>query len=106
MVGPKRRPGGTRKWAKMSKEAAEREPICWLRLPGCTIRSTGGDHFHPVKTHPHLEFEPRNHRGACHHCNTARGATPVHELPILRAKMERMSKYRPRKPPGALGFFE
>ena len=97
--------GGTRAWAKLSKLAAREEPVCWLRLPGCTIRSTGGDHYYPVKTHPHLEFVRSNVRGACSHCNLARRDTPVHELPALRAKMERDPKYRKTSTPRALGFF-
>lgn len=103
---PQKRAGGTRQEAELAKGAIEREPICWLRLPGCTIRSDSGDHYHPYKTHPHLRMEPRNWRGACRHCNHARGATPVHELPKLREKMVRSGKYGRVGRPQALGFFD
>lgn len=79
--------------------------MCWLRLPGCTTRATGIDHYRPVKTHPQLEWVMSNWMPACHHCNTARRDTPVEDLPRLRAKMERDPKYR-KGPPRALGFFE
>lgn len=109
---PKRRAaklkrGGSRAWAKLSKQVAKEEPICWLRLPGCTIRSTGADHYYPVKTHPQLEFVRSNCKGACAHCNLARRDTPVHLIPKLRAKMERDPKYRTTTAPSrkALGFF-
>lgn len=105
---PPRRPtrtGGSRAWAKLSKQIAKEQPVCWLRLPGCTIRSTGADHYHPVKTHPHLEYAPGNLRGACRHCNLARRETPVHDLPKLRLKMERDPKYRLVPVPRALRFF-
>jgi 5-methylcytosine-specific restriction endonuclease McrA len=103
VVGPRtlsQRNGGTREWGKLSKQVAREEPICWLQLPGCTGRSTGADHYYPVKTHPHLKDVRENLRGACLHCNTARGATPVHQLDKLRATMAAK-----RQPPRALGFF-
>lgn len=107
LLAPKQKKrGGTRAWDKMSKQVAKEEPRCWLRLPGCTIRSTGADHYHPVSTHPGLEFVRSNLRGACHHCNTARRDTPVHELPALRAKMELVAARKAKATPRALGFFK
>lgn len=97
----KARPGGTRQQAKDGKAFAKGK-TCWLRLPGCTIRATGIDHFYPVKTHPWLENSESNWKPACRHCNCARRETPVHEIEALRAKMERSGKYRV---PKALGFF-
>jgi hypothetical protein len=98
----KARPGGTRKWATTSKNFAKGK-TCWLRLPGCTIRATGIDHYYPVSSHPWLEEVENNWRPACRHCNSARRHTPVQDLPALHQKMERSGKYR--NPP-ALGFFD
>lgn len=92
--------GGTRKWAKLSKQVAREEPICWLRLPGCTIRSTTADHILCCKTHPHLKMTRSNLRGACGWCNRHRGDTPVWGIPALRARMA--MKQRPAR---ALSFF-
>jgi len=94
------RNGGTRAWAKLSKEYAGQ--TCWLRLPGCTVVSTGADHYWPVATHPHLEMVRSNLRPACRHCNTARRHTHPHMIDRLRAKMANDPKYKPRT---ALEFF-
>lgn len=97
---PQVRNGGSRAESALSKQVAREEPVCWLRFPGCTIRSTGADHYHPVKTHPHLRLVRSNLRGACHHCNVTRGAVPPHLIEQFRAQL--IAKYRP---PKALGFF-
>lgn len=99
-IKPAGRAGGTRAELAQSKQVAREEPVCWLRLPGCTIRSTTGDHYYPVKTHPHLRMVRSNRRGSCHHCNVTRGATPPHLIEQLRAQL--IAKNRP---PPALGFF-
>jgi 5-methylcytosine-specific restriction endonuclease McrA len=65
-------PRGTQAWRRLSARVAAEEPICWLRLPGCTTRSTTGDHVKPVSTHPHLALDRTNVRGACAHCNKKR----------------------------------
>jgi 5-methylcytosine-specific restriction endonuclease McrA len=98
--------GGTREWATFKDGVVREEPLCWLRLPGCTIRSQTADHIIPRKYRPDLILVRSNARGSCNHCNRARRATPMHLLPKLRAEMMKMPRYRQRKPPGALGFFE
>ena len=100
--------GGTREWSRFVKRVVREEPTCWLRLPGCTIASQTADHIIPRKFRPDLTLVRSNAHGACHHCNRARGATPVYALAALRATMEASGKYRDpgRRPPKALGFFE
>jgi 5-methylcytosine-specific restriction endonuclease McrA len=51
--------------------AIEREPTCHWRLPGCTIRSTTGDHVVPVSRGGSNDLS--NLVGACFRCNMARG---------------------------------
>lgn len=93
--------GGSRKWSEIVKDFVARYQVCWIRFPKCTIRATTIDHYHPMKTHPHLTDIPSNWRPACQYCNRARRATPVHKLPELRARLE--AEYRGQ--PKALGFF-
>ena len=83
---------GTRQSAKLSKQVCAAEPTCWLRLPGCSGRSTAVDHIIPVEQAPHLRFVRSNCKGACLHCNSARGATPISRLPELRARMMETNK--------------
>lgn len=92
--------GGTRRWANMVKRVVREEPQCWLRLPGCTGRSTTADHIMPCKTHPLLKMTRSNLRGACRSCNQRRGATPVWRIPELRARLSQK-----QKPARALEFF-
>lgn len=97
------RPGGTRRWAKLAKQVAAEEPVCWLRFPCCTIASQTGDHYWPVKYRPDLEMARSNLRGSCNYCNRARGATLPQHIPALRAKLE--AEAARRRPSKALGFF-
>lgn len=94
------RRGGSRQWTKITEDFCKRNRICWLRLPGCTVRAVSIDHFYPRKTHPHLALVPSNWRPACKWCNEHRNATPHFKLPELRARMEKQMR-----PPGALAFF-
>lgn len=73
-------PRGTQAWRELAKRAAREEPRCWLRLDGCTIRSTTGDHVIPVSMRPDLALIRSNVRGACRHCNELRGRLPVSAL--------------------------
>lgn len=54
--------------------------MCWLQLPGCTLVSTTGDHVIPVDEAPHLALVRANVRGACSHCNYARGKRALEAL--------------------------
>jgi 5-methylcytosine-specific restriction endonuclease McrA len=77
--------GSTREWRRLRARVVAEEPICWLRLPGCTVRSTTADHIIPISVRPDLRMVRSNLRGACSHCNYVRQETPVSELDRLRA---------------------
>lgn len=76
---------GTQAWRKLAKQAIAREPVCWLRLPGCTIYSSTGDHVIPVSQRPDLELNPSNIRAACRSCNAKRGNNPAVAASLPRA---------------------
>lgn len=67
----------TQAWRRLAKQAASEEPLCWLQLPGCTGRSTTGDHVIPVSIRPDLALVRSNVRGACKPCNRKRGNLPI-----------------------------
>lgn len=67
-------PRGSRAWRKLRDQVVEDEPLCWLRLPGCTTVSTTADHVTPFKERPDLALLRGNLRGACHHCNSSKQA--------------------------------
>ena len=66
----------TQEWRQLAKQVCTEEPICWLRLTGCTIRSTTGDHVIPLSARPDLALIRSNVRGACRPCNNKRGHLP------------------------------
>lgn len=66
----------TRAWQLLAKKVITEEPICWLQLDGCTIRSTAGDHIIPASARPDLALVRTNVRGACSSCNNKRGNLP------------------------------
>jgi 5-methylcytosine-specific restriction endonuclease McrA len=76
-------------WKTLARQVVREEPICWLRLPGCTIRSTTADHIIPVSQRSDLLLVRANCRGACRPCNTQRHSTPVSQLPALRGRRQR-----------------
>jgi hypothetical protein len=63
------------------------EPTCWLRLPGCTYRSTTADYIIPVSVGPDLALVRNDCRGACHSCNSLRHNLPITQLAELRAQL-------------------
>lgn len=67
----------TRAWQRLAKQVITEEPVCWLRLTGCTIRSTTGDHVIPAGARPDLALVRSNVRGACRPCNNKRGHLPA-----------------------------
>ncbi|MGH4002207.1 MAG: HNH endonuclease, partial [Pseudonocardiaceae bacterium] len=73
-------PRSTQAWRKLAKQVAREEPTCWLRLEGCTIRSTTGDHVIPVTVRPDLALTRTNVHGACSTCNYKRGNLPIESL--------------------------
>jgi hypothetical protein len=78
----------TNKWRQLSRRVIREEPVCWLLLPGCTIKATTADHIHPVTQRPELFFSRSNCRGACRNCNSLRRDTPLSELAQLRAALK------------------
>lgn len=96
--------GGSREWTKTISTYI-RQPgnqYCWLRLPGCRIRSETIDHYHPRKFRPDLADVPGNWRPACVPCNRARRHTPPHLIDQLRQQMIAKAQ---RTKPKALSFF-
>lgn len=64
----------------MRRRVLVEEPVCWLRLPGCTYKATTVDHIIPVKAAPELSLVRSNLRGACAHCNYVRQDKPLTRL--------------------------
>lgn len=94
----------TREWRRLANKVCTEEPICWLRLAGCTRRSTTGDHVIPVAARPDLALVRSNIRGACRHCNNKRGHLPpdlAREMYGNAAEVQQTSA-KPR----ALGIFD
>jgi hypothetical protein len=79
-----RRARSSRRWRAISRTTVHAHPICHLRLPGCTVRSTTADHIIPASLRPDLFFEPSNTKGACRNCNDLRRNVPMSELAKLR----------------------
>lgn len=70
----------TRAWRKLRDQVVAEEPLCWLRLPGCTTLSQTADHVLTVKARPDLAMVRANLRGACQSCNGKRNDKPVGQL--------------------------
>lgn len=70
----------TRAWRKLRDQVVREEPICWLKLAGCTGRSETADHVLTVKARPDLAMVRANLRGACHSCNHKRNAKTIAEV--------------------------
>lgn len=73
-------PRHTRAWRTLRDQVIREEPVCWLRLEGCTVRSTTGDHIIGVAERPDLALVRTNVRGACAPCNRTRNSLPVSAL--------------------------
>lgn len=98
----------TRAWRRLVAQVVDEEPVCWLRLPGCTYWSETGDHVIcvdalPLRGQDPLVLDRNNVRGACHHCNRQRSTTPVELLGPLRARLE--ARFDIARAP-ALGWFD
>lgn len=65
-------PRGSRAWRALRDRVISEEPLCWLRLEGCTLVSTTADHVTPFRERPDLAMLRGNLRGACLHCNSSR----------------------------------
>lgn len=88
---------GSRQWRRLRAQVIREEPVCRLRLPGCTIVTQTGDHIIPVKYRPDLKLVRQNVRGSCYSCNMKRGDGS----PRRMAQVVRQSS----SPPPALDFF-
>lgn len=60
------------KWRRLSKRQRRREPLCQLRLPGCTVLATEADHIVPVTRGG--TSTPDNLQSACGSCNKRKRA--------------------------------
>ncbi len=65
-------PRGTQEFRRLTRDVVADEPVCWLRLPGCTYWSTTADHVIPVIECRALALVRSNLRGACLPCNRRR----------------------------------
>jgi 5-methylcytosine-specific restriction endonuclease McrA len=74
-------------WRRLAREVIRQEPLCWLRLPGCTIRSTTADHVIPLSQRPDLLLVRSMVRGACRHCNETRGNKTIDQLKKQRREV-------------------
>ena len=75
-------PRATRAWRKLRDQVVREEPLCWLRLPGCTTFSKTADHVLTVKQRPDLAMVRANLRGACHSCNSKRNDKTIGQLAV------------------------
>lgn len=89
--------GGSRAWRRMVAQVVREEPLCRLRLYGCTIRSTTADHIIPKKYRPDLAMVRANLRGSCVNCNLKRGTKTPRQMAAMRQS---------QKPARALAFFQ
>lgn len=64
--------GYTRKWRTISRKVRRRNPLCALRLPGCTGLATAADHILPLSLGGTSTFA--NAQPACTACNNAKKA--------------------------------
>jgi 5-methylcytosine-specific restriction enzyme A len=56
---------GTQRWRRYSQERIAQHPFC----VDCRQLAEVTDHVLPVRTHPHLFWEPSNHASRCQACN-------------------------------------
>lgn len=102
----RRQPSGGKltsgRWKKLRLQVIREEPICRLRLAGCTVWSDTADHIIPMRDRPDLRYCRSNLRGSCQSCNMARGYRP---LSVVREEQKITAPKQPRKPAAALEFF-
>jgi len=77
----------TRAWRKLRDQVVREEPLCRLRLVGCTNLSQTADHIITVHDRPDLAMVRGNLRGSCHHCNYKRNKHAV-VVPIASKALE------------------
>jgi 5-methylcytosine-specific restriction endonuclease McrA len=87
-------PRSTRAWRRLRDLVVLEEPVCQLRLLGCTYFSQTADHIVAYRDAPHLALVRSNLRGACQSCNWRRGTFDLDTITTLDLA------------PDALAFFE
>ena len=70
----------SRRWRTIRDKVVRQEPVCRLRLEGCTHHSQTADHIIPTSQAPHLKYTRSNLRGSCHSCNYKRGNQPLSQI--------------------------
>ncbi len=78
--------GGRKAQAWTAAVLREKGKVCWLRLPGCTVVATTGDHVIPRSERPDLQYDVANGRPACLPCNQRRGRRPAASRPAVDAR--------------------
>ena len=93
------RNGGTRRMSKLRAKVLAAQPICQLRLKGCTIRATQIDHVVPLSRAPELRYVESNCRARCWSCNNTRNRIAAAK------KLLETSQAQPPKSSAAEAFF-
>jgi 5-methylcytosine-specific restriction endonuclease McrA len=62
-----------RRWPWLSRQVRAEEPLCRLKLPGCTVVTEVADHVRPHRGDERLAFDRDNLQGACRACNSRKG---------------------------------
>lgn len=81
-------PWSTRAARKLRADTIKKQPLCQLRLDGCTGISTTADHIIPRSQRPELTLVRSNLQGACAACNMKRSNNPIEAMrpaPALQA---------------------
>lgn len=68
--------GGRRAQAWTAAVLANSDGMCALRLPGCTVVATTGDHILTQHERPDLRYVVANGRPSCTSCNQTRPRRP------------------------------
>ena len=78
--------GGRRAQEWTAAVLATKGYLCHLRLPGCTIVATTGDHIVPRSVDSSREYDVTNGRPSCEHCNKKRKAAPLPSDSVVDAR--------------------
>ena len=70
-------------YTRLAARVVAEEPICWLRLPGCTAKSTTADHIIGLHADHTRALDRDNLRGACRSCNTRRANRSIRDTAAL-----------------------
>jgi 5-methylcytosine-specific restriction endonuclease McrA len=70
----------TQEGKRLSAQVVSEEPLCRIRLAGCTDISTQADHIIAISVQPALWNVRDNLQGACAWCNNHRQARDLAEM--------------------------